>query len=333
MNNNVIINVYKPQGITSQGVVTAVKKALNVKTAGHCGTLDPLAEGVLPVMVGRAVKASEYLTDHDKKYVARMRLGTVTDTGDITGNVLKIHEGDLPSFTDVLGVLPDFVGEIVQVPPMYSALKVEGKKLYELARQGLEVERKGRKIKIYSLSAKELESGEIELCVSCSRGTYIRTLVEDIGNALGCGATMSALKRSAVGYVVEKSDGVFDVSSIPRGENVEMLSEEKMFVSLFDERYAVPLESLKKGKIKSDAVWEVEYVFSHYPEITFPEFYNRLFSNGCEIYLSKLEKNHPAKNAKTGDVFRVYGTEGFFALGQVKEYENGLAIKQIKRFN
>jgi len=319
MNNtnlqNCIINVFKPEGITSQGVVTAVKRALNVKTAGHCGTLDPLATGVLPVMVERAVKASEYLTDHDKLYLAKMKLGVVTDTGDITGNVLKTFEGKLPTFSDIVEIIPRFKGEIIQIPPMYSALKMDGKKLYDLARQGIEVERKGRKITVYSITPEKSDAeSEIILYVLCSRGTYIRTLIEDIGNALGCGATMSALCRKAVG-------------------NVELVDScKKEFVPMFSDENAVSFDDLKKGEIPERAVTRVEDVFPKYEKITFPDFYERLFFSGCEIYLSKLPMEHPAKKAKLGDVFRIYGKEGFLALGEVKEYEAGFAVKQIKRF-
>ncbi len=331
MNENFIINVFKPEGITSQGVVTAVKRALGVKTAGHCGTLDPMATGVLPVMVEKAVKASQYLVDHDKLYVAKMKLGVVTDTGDVTGNILREFDGDLPNFEDVLAVLQSFIGEIIQVPPMYSALKVDGQKLCDLARKGVEIERQGRKITVYSLSAEEI-NGEIILKIFCSRGTYIRTLIEDIGEALGCGATMAALKRSAVGNVLEDFGDGFHVNSVLSGKHTEMLSEKRMFVSIFNEKYSVSLDDLKNGEIPSCALTSVEDLFANYPEITFPDFYHRLFSNGCEIYISKLEKDNVAKNAKVGDVFRIFGKDGFFALGEAREYENGLAIKQIKRF-
>ena len=323
---NVIINVFKPEGITSQGVVTAVKRALGVKTAGHCGTLDPLATGVLPVMVERSVKASQYLVDHDKLYVAKMKLGVITDTGDITGNVIREFDGTLPTLKDVLAVLPRFIGEITQVPPMYSDLKVYGQKLCDLARKGVEIERKGRKITVYSLSAEE-KNGEIFLRILCSRGTYIRTLIEDIGTELGCGATMAALCRSAVGNVLITNDRNLWFSDDYVGK-----TEERVFVPMFDEKNAVHLEDLKNGNIPSEAVVSIENVFSHYPPLTFSEFYERLFSNGCEIYVSKLEKNSIAKNAKIGDIFRIYGKNGFFALGEAMKYENGIAIKQIKRF-
>ena len=340
--NNCIINVIKPEGITSQGVVTAVKRALGVKTAGHCGTLDPLATGVLPVMVGTAVKASEYLTDHDKLYVAKMRLGVTTNTGDVTGEIISKYDGKLPDIEDVISVLPKFVGKIVQVPPMYSALKVGGRKLVDLARQGIEVERKGREITIYRLCAEKVGE-EIQLSVLCSRGTYIRTLVEDIGNALGCGATMSALCRSAVGTVTvdensPKTDKEMLVNTEKICENCEFKSYTceipfcYSFKPMFSLENGVELEMLKGGNVSSNGVVQTEDVFYMYPKLSFPEFYERLFFNGCEIYLSKLDKNSPARGASVGDVFRVYSKDGFSALGEVREYEDGLAVKQKKRF-
>jgi tRNA pseudouridine(55) synthase len=338
--SNCIINVFKPQGITSQGVVTAVKRALNVKTAGHCGTLDPMATGVLPVMVGRAVKASEYLTDHDKLYYAKMKLGVVTDTGDVTGTVLKTHHGVLPTIFEVNNVLPRFMGEIIQVPPMYSALKVNGSKLYDLARKGIEVERKGRKITIYALSAFE-DGGEISLTVLCSRGTYIRTLIEDIGQALGCGATMSALCRHAVGNMEHKRREFHVVPSFKKARcqcinRAPSTLSKRHFAWSFNPMFcgddAVSMEALKDGNIPQSAITRTEDVFRCYPKLSFPAFYEKLFSNGCEIYVSKLEKDSIARKAKIGDVFRVYGKDGFFALGEAKQYQNGIAIKQIKRF-
>jgi tRNA pseudouridine55 synthase len=311
---SIIVNVFKGGGITSQGVVTAVKKALNVKTAGHCGTLDPLATGVLPVMVGRAVKASEYLTDHDKTYRATMKLGLTTDTGDITGKVLSEYEGKIPELAQVKSVIPDFIGEITQVPPMYSALKVDGHKLVDLARMGVEVERKGRKITVYSLEA-YMEDGEIVLDVMCSRGTYIRTLIEDIGKSLGCGAIMTSLCRTSVGEVEYSSKCC-----------------KYLMNSQFSVENSVTVEELKNGILPEKAVIAVESVFEKYKALSFPQFYERLFMNGCEIYIKKLPAESVAKTASEGDVFRIIGENGFFALGEVRQYEDGLAVKQIKRF-
>ena len=175
-----IVNFYKPTGMTSQTAVNIVKRLTGAKKAGHCGTLDPLACGVLPVMLGNAVKASEYLTDHDKTYIAGIKLGVTTDSGDITGAVINRFEGRLPTFEEFSEATKRFAGEIMQTPPMYSALKRDGKKLVDLARQGITVEREARKITVYSIIPFEKEDGFYKT-VSCSRGTYIRTLCGDIG--------------------------------------------------------------------------------------------------------------------------------------------------------
>lgn len=246
-----IINFYKPTGMTSQTAVNIVKRLTGAKKAGHCGTLDPLACGVLPIMLGAAVKASEYLTDHDKIYIAGIKLGVTTDSGDITGTELSRYEGELPSFEELCQAAKGFVGEIMQIPPMYSALKRDGQKLVDLARQGITVEREARKITVYSIEPFQKEDG-FYMTVSCSRGTYIRTLCEDIGAALGCGATMSYLERAVVGD----------------------FKKEESFTE----------EDIKKGDY---TLIPVEEVFP-YPSLTLPEFYDRLFANGQAISTKKL---------------------------------------------
>ena len=175
-----IIVIKKEKGITSQGVVSRVKRLFGEKKAGHTGTLDPLATGVLPVLLGRGVKASEYMLSSDKHYRAELLLGTVTDTEDITGTVLRTSE-DIPDEARVLSVIESFIGESLQTPPMYSALKVGGEKLCDLARQGVMVEREARRITVHSLEAERISDRVYSLNVHCSKGTYIRTLCADIG--------------------------------------------------------------------------------------------------------------------------------------------------------
>ena len=182
----------KETGLTSQRAVTLVKRLFGADKAGHTGTLDPLAEGVLPILLGRAVKASEYLLSGEKHYLAHMRLGVRSDTEDITGTLVP-SEAPLPTEEEVMAVLCRFRGDILQTPPMYSALKVGGQKLCDLARAGKEVAREARPIHIYSLCAEKLSAQEYRLFVHCSKGTYIRTLCADIGDALGTGAVMSEL--------------------------------------------------------------------------------------------------------------------------------------------
>ena len=195
---NGILNLYKPSGITSHSAVAAVKRLFGAQKAGHCGTLDPMAAGVLPVMLGSAVKLSEYLVEHDKRYRASILLGVRTDTQDVTGTVTAKYEGPLPGVAAVRQAASRFVGRIRQTPPMYSALKRDGKKLVNLARSGIEIERESREVTIHAIDV-SARNGEIFLDVCCARGTYIRTLCDDIGELLGCHACMQALERTAVG--------------------------------------------------------------------------------------------------------------------------------------
>jgi len=208
MNGVIIIN--KPTGITSQDVVTEIRKSLLLKSVGHAGTLDPLASGVLPILISKGTRISKYLIDHDKEYIATLRLGAQTDTGDITGEV--IEEQTVPDKAldeeNIKDILESFIGKQSQVPPMYSAIKVNGKKLYEYARKGEKVEVKPRVINIYSIELLnvDIEAKEIKYKVHCSKGTYIRTLCEDIARELGTVGTMSALMRTKAGdFTIEQA--------------------------------------------------------------------------------------------------------------------------------
>lgn len=195
-----IINVNKPTGMTSHDVVYRLRKILGIKKIGHTGTLDPDASGVLPMCVGKGTKLAEHLTASDKCYKAELTLGAITDTQDASGEILEKFEVKV-SRERLEEVLREFVGEIEQIPPMYSAIKIGGKKLYELAREGKTVERKARKITIHSAELEEFDekSGKARISVECSKGTYIRTLCNDIGVRLGCGGYMSALERTRSG--------------------------------------------------------------------------------------------------------------------------------------
>ena len=195
---NGILLIDKPSDWTSSDVVAKLRGILRERRIGHSGTLDPLATGLLVVFVGRATRAVEFAESHDKRYIAGLRLGMRTDTQDITGNVLTQTSADV-SREELENVLPQFRGEISQIPPMYSAIKVNGQKLYDIARRGGEVERKARNIYISSLDIIGFDELDYILDVSCSKGTYIRTLCNDIGEALGCGACMSSLRRVQAG--------------------------------------------------------------------------------------------------------------------------------------
>ncbi|MBQ7288959.1 MAG: tRNA pseudouridine(55) synthase TruB [Clostridia bacterium] len=196
---NGLILLDKPEGVTSFGAVAAIRRIFGEKKAGHTGTLDPMATGVLPVLLGSATRLSDYLLSADKSYVATMRLGVVTDTLDRTGTVLSKREVQVGE-EDFLNAMSRFRGEILQVPPMYSAIKQNGQPLYKLARQGVETERAARPVHIYEFTLLAHEApDEYTVSVRCSKGTYIRTLCADLGEALGCGAILTALRRTSTG--------------------------------------------------------------------------------------------------------------------------------------
>ena len=215
-----VVLLDKPAGMSSQGAVIAVKRAFNADKAGHTGTLDPMATGLLPICLGEATKYSQDLLEADKTYVARVKFGTRTDTGDAEGQVIETftlptfaNESELKQALDSL--LPKFMGAISQVPPMYSALKRDGKPLYEYARAGVELERTPRDITIHRIRWTDIQWPEATLEVSCSKGTYIRVLAEDLGTALACGAHLIGLRRTEVGHLsLEQS---FTIESIQQG--------------------------------------------------------------------------------------------------------------------
>ena len=300
-----ILNLYKPSGYTSHDAVARCKRFFGTRRVGHAGTLDPMACGVLPVLIGSACAAQDFLMQHDKVYRAGMRFGITTDTGDVTGTVLS----ECPvrfAESDFLAVLPSFLGKQKQVPPMYSAIKIDGKKLYELARSGVTVERKARDIEIYDLVPIRRENESDYLVeVSCSKGTYIRTLCEDIGNALGTGGALYSLERTVCGAF--------------RKENAVTLAE---LEALYEANDTSALESL---------LISPEAVFDSLPSVRLSEFFSRLCRNGCEIYLAKLkikEAQYPV-----GSLVRLYDDKGvFFAVGTVSEFPNGTAVKATVRF-
>lgn len=296
---NGVLIVNKPEGITSHDVVGMIRKLYGTRKVGHTGTLDPLATGVLVILLGRAAKAAEYLVADRKAYIARLTLGLTTDTEDITGKILT-QSNDIPTRDAVMSACGEFLGRIKQIPPMYSALKVDGKKLYDLAREGIEVERAARDIEIFRLDCTSTDkANEYELLVECSSGTYIRTLCADIGARLSCGGVMSALHRVKAGG--------FDIENSHTLEELEALDTDARYNLL------APTESL----------------FEDLESVKLPAFYEKLCRSGCEIYQSKIRTN-----LKVGTRVRLYGANcGFFALGEVREYENGTAIKAIKTFS
>ena len=293
-----VLAIRKGEGMTSHDVVNRVRRLYNTKRVGHAGTLDPLATGVLVVLVGRAAKACEYISSDRKTYRATLRLGLTTDTEDIAGEVLTKSE-NIPDAYTVESVCREFVGELKQVPPMYSALKVNGQKLYDLARQGVTVEREARDITVFSLECEATESPtDYILTVSCSGGTYIRTLCADIGARLGCGGVMATLERAeACGISLDECHTV---------DELETMSE--------TERQALLLPT--------------ERLFDDLDAVKLPAFFEKLFRDGCPIYQKKIKTGFPA-----GTRIKVCSENGkFFALGSVVEREEGTAIKSVKIF-
>ena len=320
-----VLVLFKPRGMMSHDCVNRIRRLYNTKKVGHTGTLDPDAVGVLPILIGRAAKAADVLPDNDKVYRAGLKLGLKTDTEDITGEVLSrgttvdADGRNLYTLDDVKRVAADFVGEIMQVPPMYSALKRDGKKLVDLARQGIVVEREPRPVTIYSLEVSlpdrdglsssdkvdcmmsdrdgNISEPDYMLTVACSKGTYIRTLCADIGRSLGCGGVMCSLTRL-------KASG-FDISDSVTLETLESLGQSER------ERLLCPVESL----------------FCDYPAVRLKPFFERLAHCGNELYQKKLGIEYPV-----GQRIRLYGESGFFALGEVMSYPDGDAIKPIRLF-
>ena len=275
MNGIVIID--KPQEWTSNDVVSRLRRVFNTRRIGHGGTLDPMATGVLPVFVGRATRGVEFFEHAEKTYETVLRFGLTTDTEDTTGKTITEQEVSLTE-EEVLAVLPRFRGDILQVPPMYSALKVNGQKLYDLARKGREVERQPRPITIHELELLSFDGQNARLRVRCSKGTYIRTLCKDIGEALGCGGCMAELRRVQAGeYTLEGSVPLRQLLDISEaGEDVE--------------HFLRPVDSM----------------FASVPKMTLTEANSRRVRNG----------NHFNCHAAPGR-YRVYSPEGeFLALCQ-----------------
>lgn len=295
---NGIINVHKEAGFTSHDVVAKLRGILKQKKIGHTGTLDPDATGVLPVCLGKATKLCDLLTDKDKTYEAVMLLGTVTDTQDTSGQVLEEKEVTSTE-EEVRQVVMSYVGEYDQIPPMYSALKVNGKKLCDLAREGKEVERKPRRITIHSIDILhvDMEKKEVRMTVTCSKGTYIRTLCHDIGAQLGCGACMKQLIRTKVSR--------FDI-------------KESLTLSEIDE--------LNKAGQLGNYIVAIDEMFLHDNKIVVKEEFNRLLINGNSFTMEQIDVAHSVLEGKE---FRVYDHNNqFVALYKL----DGNRFKSVKMF-
>lgn len=272
---NGVINVYKPKGITSFDVVRQLKRILKTGKIGHTGTLDPLATGVLPVCVGKATKIVDFLMEDFKVYKATLKLGVTTDTYDSEGSIISERAVNCME-DEIITVINSFIGEIDQVPPMYSALKVNGKRLYELARSGIEIERESRKITIYEIIITDVKIPDVSFQVKCSKGTYIRSLCYDIGEKLGCGATMTALERTATGK--------------------------------FTKEHSVTLEELEKDA--TPHIIEIEDALDKYDKAYFNDKFSRLLINGV-----KIKDREGIASLENGKIYRCYDEEKFLGLG------------------
>ena len=295
---NGIIVIDKENGYTSFDVVAKMRRICGEKKIGHTGTLDPMATGVLPILIGNATKAQSLLPESDKEYEATFSFGITTDTLDITGKVLSQTESNVKS-EDLEAVLPQFRGDIMQLPPMYSAVSKDGVRLYELARKGLVTEREARPITVYKLDLlnfdEQLQSAQI--LVKCSKGTYIRSICDDIGQVLGCGAVMTSLRRvTACGYTLD------DAITLDKAKD---LSEKVML-----EEYLRPTES----------------VFACYPSVKVTEAQAVRFKNGGGLMLSRTDVDD---NSENGAYYRVYNSSDvFLGLGYVNKEKEELSVKK-----
>ncbi|KAJ51570.1 tRNA pseudouridine55 synthase [Clostridium tetanomorphum] len=277
---NGVLNIYKPSGMTSFDVVRKIKKQCNTKKVGHTGTLDPMATGVLPICVGNATKIVDYIMNENKIYVATMKLGIITDTYDREGSILEEKLVDIGE-EKVVECIKSFKGEIDQIPPMYSALKVNGKRLYELAREGIEIERKSRKINIYSIEILDINVPFVTFKVECSKGTYIRSLCYDIGQKLGVGGTMWSLERTKT--------GIFNIED------------------------SVNIENLNKDNFGQHLI-PIDQALTKYDSLKMDKRYEKLLLNGVTI-----NNKYIIKDIEKDIIFRVYLEDKFIGLGRREE--------------
>ena len=293
-----IINVYKEKGFTSHDVVAKMRGILGQRNIGHTGTLDPAAEGVLPVCAGKGTKLCDMLTDHDKTYRAVLLLGTETDTEDTTGTVIGTKDTSGLTESQVREAVLSFTGDYDQVPPMYSALKVDGKKLYELAREGKTVERKARPVKIFDIQIETMDLPEVTMTVSCSKGTYIRTLCNDIGEKLGCGGCMEELLRTRV----ER----FGLTDAVKLDEVQKVMEEGNI-----ERLILP----------------VDRMFDQYPAAKTTPQGDLLVHNGNRIFPELLQEELKVD----GGYVRVYDSRETFIGLYEKKTDQMIPVKMFYR--
>ncbi len=307
---NGIINVYKEKGYTSHDVVAKLRGIFRQKKIGHTGTLDPDAEGVLPVCLGKATRVCDLLADKDKVYDAVLRLGIVTDTQDMTGQVQSEQEAACTQ-EELEETIRGFVGNYWQTPPMYSALKVNGKKLCDLARAGVEVERKPRQVTLYSIQMEEVSLPRVRMRVHCSKGTYIRTLCHDIGQALGCGGCMESLVRTQVAdFMLQEAHRIAEIEAWVKRAREQAIQTE-----------------LRREDLLG-LVANTDSVFTQYPEVSVKEEFSRLLYNGNPL----LEEWAKGWKAEYRDLaVRVYDSRQAF-IGIYHWDEKIQKIKPVKIF-
>ena len=295
-----IFNIYKEKGFTSHDVVAIVRRTIHMKKVGHTGTLDPDAEGVLPVCVGKGTKLSDVIMDGRKSYRAMLRMGMTTTTEDASGEVLETKEVDFNE-DRIREVVASFIGKLEQVPPMYSAVKVNGKKLYELAREGKEIERKSRTIEVYDIRIRQfLPPDRVEIDVDCSKGTYIRTLCSDIGKALGCGGHMAELLRTRTGaFSLENAIKLDELKALAEQEKVETV------------------------------LLTMEEALEDFPVVKVSEKSQKFLYNGGKIQERFLTEK-PATLTE-GEIVATYDHENnLVGLYEIKKEENNFYIKPFK---
>lgn len=298
-----IIVVNKAKDMTSHDCVNIIRRALKIKRVGHTGTLDPMATGILPVCIGKATKIADFISLGDKEYEAEFKLGLKTDTLDITGTVVKTSDVS-PTKEEVIETINSFLGKIMQVPPMYSAKKIKGKKLYELARDGIEINRDPVEVEIKEIEILKIDLDEniISIRVLCSKGTYIRSLIDDIGEKLGTYATMTALNRTKSGMFTAEHPKVIDIMDIKKG-NVNVIA----------------------NLIGADKV------FMEFPQIILSYNLEIRFKNGIFITLNDL--GFKKEDVEEDSIYRVYSTAGeFMALGTMVLNNGNLVLKVLKSF-
>ncbi|EGT2205965.1 tRNA pseudouridine(55) synthase TruB [Clostridioides difficile] len=299
---NKIISILKPTGMTSHDVVSRVRKILNIKKVGHTGTLDPDASGVLPICIGKATKVCEVILNKDKSYICELTLGISTDTYDASGEILKKVDDFKFSNEDIERAFYTQRGEINQLPPIYSALKVNGKRMCDLVRSGRqsEITLKTRRVNIKDIKILSIKGNKVMFYVECSKGTYVRSICHDIGEYLGCGAHMSFLNRT--------SSGKFDLDNSITLEELELFYENKTL-----DKY----------------LYDIDYVLDSFNYVVLNPNAIKYYSNGGSIDDKRFLKNNFDKD---DEFVRVYSTDNFLGLGKLSKHNNTISVKSDKMF-